>query len=200
MAYFKKFELICVVITVCIIVTGCVASVVKPTIITDKASSNAKSSSSAQNVLSKSNSHLSTSSESVSSQTGSISSIISKTNSTNKNVYKNIIEMSTEKQIYPLDTQEINIIITNNTLNEANYGVRYTLEILKENKWNTVNFKSDTHFIMIAIILKSGVTNTDKIPLNILEKSLEKGKYRISKDVYVNSDGLKAVSAEFEIQ
>lgn len=88
----------------------------------------------------------------------------------------------TDKEMYEQSDQELTLTVKNDGPTDLVFGVYYTLEKKENDDWEEVVL--EMAFIDIAIILAAGEEYKQTIPI----ESLEKGEYRIFKDVH--ADGL----------
>lgn len=107
------------------------------------------------------------------------------------------INMKTEKSTYELGTEKIKVSIINNTDQESGYGVDYSIQKFEANEWSNLEFKEDTAFIAIYVLLDKEKINFETISIANLKdfKNLKPGKYRVVKQV-----GDSNVTAEFELK
>jgi hypothetical protein len=71
--------------------------------------------------------------------------------------------------------------IINTTDYEYMYGTYFTIEQKRDGNWQQVPFKKNIGFDDRGIILKPNDSNEETIPLNLLERELTPGEYRLVK-------------------
>lgn len=105
------------------------------------------------------------------------------------------VYMTTEETVYPEGTTEIAVTIVNQSNEQVDYGMPFSIEQSIEGQWYVIPFEDDAAFIMIAILLGPGDENTESIDLTLLGDNLEPGEYRVLKEV-----SGQTLSAEFRIE
>lgn len=95
----------------------------------------------------------------------------------------NNYSMETEEETYPQETEQITVFISNNTDEDAYYGVEFRVDRRVDGEWEEVPFEEDMSFIQIAIDLPAGDQTEEVIDLTLFEDYLEPGDYRVVKQV-----------------
>ncbi|GAA0371518.1 hypothetical protein GCM10008932_23550 [Alkalibacterium iburiense] len=95
----------------------------------------------------------------------------------------NNFSMETEESTYPSETDQLSVFITNNTDEDAYYGVEFRVDRRVDGEWEEVPFEEEMSFIQIAIDLPAGEQTEETIDLTLFEDYLEPGDYRIVKQV-----------------
>ncbi|MBQ3531674.1 MAG: hypothetical protein IJA05_07145 [Oscillospiraceae bacterium] len=108
-------------------------------------------------------------------------------------------------EIISFDEKSISFFVVNNSKNTVEIGNEYYLEKKEGKSWTLVPETEEVFFTAIAYGLNPGEAKTFEENLEMRYGVLEKGIYRISKDIWIwNEDevicGNQRIFAEFEIK
>ena len=95
--------------------------------------------------------------------------------------------------------EELNLVITNHTSAEYNYGVDYRLEVELDGGWYVVEPTEDMMFIALGVILPADAINSESLNLAEGYRDLPEGRYRLVKSFYGEGTSTEA-TAEFLVQ
>lgn len=95
-----------------------------------------------------------------------------------------------------VDNKKLLITIYNERNTEAVTGMDFSLEKLENGEWKKLDFKENTAFLALAMIVPANGNATQNISLENYFDNLTKGNYRISKQIYSNNSQY-IVYAEF---
>ena len=108
------------------------------------------------------------------------------------------VEMQLEHPIYEVKTDKLTLQIKNNG-EPLSFGVRYDIEIFKDESWYEVPLKDDIGFTSIGIKLGTGETYKSTISLKVLKYDLVPGQYRVIKSF--NTGGKEiTLASTFELK
>ena len=111
------------------------------------------------------------------------------------------ISMKTEKPVYPIGTESVNVILTNKNLSQQNlfFGEYYFVARKQGEQWIPLHDNSLVHDI--GIILKPDGDYHFKAKLYPLFNDNTSGQYRVYKEVEFNGTNKKwYMAAEFKIE
>lgn len=111
------------------------------------------------------------------------------------------IEMKTEKSVYPIGTESINVILTNNNLNQQNifFGEDYLVARKQAKEWFPLNANNMVN--SIGILLEPHGSYQFKAKLYPLFNDNKPGIYKVIKEIGFNNSSKKwFMSAEFRIE
>ncbi|WP_259306269.1 immunoglobulin-like domain-containing protein [Bacteroides stercoris] len=109
--------------------------------------------------------------------------------------------MKTEKPVYPIGTESVNVILTNKNLSQQNlfFGEYYFVARKQGEQWIPLHDNSLVHDI--GIILKPDGDYHFKAKLYPLFNDNTSGQYRVYKEVEFNGTNKKwYMAAEFKIE
>lgn len=98
---------------------------------------------------------------------------------------------------YVSEENVLSLKISNNSGTDISTDEYFGLEFYDGSQWISVDFKDNTYFPDIALIIKNGTDYTQSIYLGKYFASLGKGKYRISKQIMAANKGI--IKTEFII-
>lgn len=104
------------------------------------------------------------------------------------------VRMYTTESSYPVGTEQLTVILENESDTEYYYGKEFRLEEQAGEEWVEVPFEEEMAFIAIAIQLPPQGQTEETIDLTFFEDDLTPGRYRVVKTI--ESEPLYA---EFEI-
>ena len=96
------------------------------------------------------------------------------------------------------EMKNITVTIWNGTENQIMFGREFSLEKLENGDWKKVKFKENVAFTCEGIMLNPGQHMGLSVALDACFERLEKGKYRISKQIYLQN-GNENIFAEFTL-
>ena len=111
------------------------------------------------------------------------------------------ISMKTEKPVYPIGTESVNVILTNKNLSQQNlfFGEYYFVARKQGEQWIPLHDNSLVHDI--GIILKPDGDYRFKARLYPLFNENTSGQYRVYKEVELDGTNKKwYMAAEFKIE
>src|SRR5699024_1574656 len=82
------------------------------------------------------------------------------------------LTMTTKEKSYPVGTEEIDLVVKNETDEEFFYGVQFSVEKLDGESWVVVPFEDDVAWIEIALILAPKSENEETVRFDLLEDEL----------------------------
>lgn len=98
------------------------------------------------------------------------------------------------------ETTVIEYSIENYTGRRCSFGLDFSIEKYENGSWVELPFDDGYAYIEIAVICKNTQTYTGTINLNTaLGHPLEKGNYRLLKNVLINGCGRKTLIYEFSV-
>lgn len=106
------------------------------------------------------------------------------------------VTIKTEKEVYDLKTEDIDVYIKNNSSTDQGFGEHFQVEKLEDNKWSTLEF-SDTAFDEPYFLISPYTTLCKTYRLSRIKDftELTAGKYRI----VIHIGGINR-TAEFKLQ
>lgn len=111
---------------------------------------------------------------------------------------KDGVSIKTEKTQYPVSTDEIVIIIENNSKSNFNYGLLPSIEKNIDGNWEELSYKKEIAIKAIEPGINSNSEKKEKISLSILKEKLLPGKYRITLTFY-NDKNQIILGSPFEL-
>ena len=103
------------------------------------------------------------------------------------------VSIELNKDTYKPEGDIFELTVINDSEEDISYGVPYTLEYYKEDKWYEVEPDNEIGFVLILYTLSPGDEASDEINLDSYEP-LETGRYRVLRQI-----GDETLTTEFEV-
>ena len=103
------------------------------------------------------------------------------------------VSIELNKDTYKPEGDIFELTVINDSEEDISYGVPYTLEYYKEDKWYEVEPDNEIGFVLILYTLSPGDEASDEFNLDSYEP-LETGRYRVLRQI-----GDETLTTEFEV-